>query len=63
MRSFRNWTVERQRRDGEQKAAVLGVMIVLFPFFAFSLGWQVGVAILAAYAALAFGVWRVSRER
>jgi hypothetical protein len=51
------------RDDAKQKLIVLGVVLALVPVFAFSLGWQLGVAILAGYAALAFGVWRVSRQR
>ena len=41
----------------------LGLVLVLTPVFALGLGWQVDLAILAAYAALVFGVWRVSRQR
>jgi hypothetical membrane protein len=51
------------REDAKYKLIMLGLVVALAPVLAFGLGWQLGVAILAAYGALAFGVWRVSRQR
>lgn len=51
------------REDAKHKLLALGLVVTLTPVFAFALDWRLGLAIVAAYGALAFGVWRVSRQR
>ena len=53
---------EHERHDATVKLIPLGLVLVLVPVCAFSLGWQLGVAIVGGYAALVFGAWRVSRR-
>jgi hypothetical protein len=62
MRFFTRRTLEEQERSGPARLAILGAVIGLTPVFAFWLDWRLGLFILAAYAALGFGVWRVSKR-
>jgi hypothetical protein len=61
MRFFRR----RDQPSEEDRARVALVVLVaaITPVFAFLLDWRLGLFIFAAYAALGFGVWRVSRQR
>jgi len=55
--------VDEWKRDGPARLALLGTVVGLTPVFAFWLDWRLGLFILGAYAALGFGVWRVSKQR
>lgn len=57
------WIDEQQKRDIPARLAILAMVVGLTPVFAFWLDWRLGVFVVAAFAALAFGVWRVSNER
>jgi hypothetical protein len=54
---------EHARRYAPAKLALLGIVVIGAPMLAFAVAWQVGLAILAAYVALGFGVWTVARLR
>jgi hypothetical protein len=63
MRLFRRRTLEQERRQAIGKVAILGFVVAGTPVFAFFPDWRLGLIILGSYAALAFGVWRVGRQR
>src|SRR5262245_47615663 len=63
MRFFPRWPDEQQKREAPGRIAILALAIGLTPALAFWLDWRLGVFIVAAYAALAFGLWRVSNQR
>jgi len=63
MRLFHRRTLEQERGRAIGKTAILGFVLVSTPVFAFFLDWRLGLVILGSYAVLAFGVWRVSRQR
>ena len=51
------------KEGARARAIALGFGLAAVPIWSFILDWRLGLAIVGAYAALAFGVWRVSRER
>jgi hypothetical protein len=63
MRFFPPSIDEYQRRQAPGKVAVLVFTVLLAPALALYTDWRLGAAVIVAYGALGFGVWRVSKQR
>ena len=63
MRLFSRGAQEQQKKYAPGKIAILAAVVGLTPVLAFWLDWRLGLFIVGAYAALAFGAWRVSKRR